>query len=152
VHGVSLFVAVLTWILALAPGGASRPRYIEIARAIADASDADPVFEGEDGAARTAAYLTSIAWHESAFSPDAVGLLGELGLWQIHPNHGIAASILRDPRRAAPIAIEEIRRSVRACDALPERHRLALYASGDCRRGRRESEHRVRLANELASN
>lgn len=145
-----LYLIVMLWLSALAPNGRWVSRYWEISSAIASASEEEPLFAGDLGPLRTAAYLTAVAYYESTFSPTARGPAGELGLFQIHPLHKLNPEVLKDPYRAAPIAREMMRTSMRECSSLAQDERLALYASGDCRAGRTQSAHRVRLARWLA--
>lgn len=47
--------------------------YPSTAEAIATAATDEPLFQGEDGAKKTAAILTSVAWYEGTFKQNAEG-------------------------------------------------------------------------------
>ncbi|HEV8462117.1 MAG TPA: hypothetical protein VGQ38_15565 [Gaiellaceae bacterium] len=90
---------------------------------------------------RTAALLVALAVHESGFRLDVdnATTLGDAGrscgLWQL----GSVDCQTTSRADQARIALARVRRSFRACSANDERFRLAIYASGSCDRGRRES-------------
>jgi len=123
---------VLSLMLKLEPNGPHFNSYGEISEAIALASCNDPLFPNRpDGAERTAAILTALAWHESRFHPNIIGDQGRsFGLWQIQPPTAkIDASLLLLPRNAAFIAIDLIRQSMMHCRARPWGERLSWYAA-----------------------
>ena len=147
-------VWVLAIMNALAPATPWAFQYGEIAEAIADASNQDPLFPGEDGARKTAAVLLALAYHESRFQPNVVGDNGaSFGLFQIQPPTAkVEAHLLTLPRNAAFIAIGLIRTSFRVCAQDEMKNRLAWYAAGGlgCReQGKRKSAIRMGLAMKL---
>lgn len=64
---------VLSLLLKLEPQAAHRATYERTAKAIADASNIDPLFSGDKGAEKTATLITSTARYESGFIPNAEG-------------------------------------------------------------------------------
>jgi len=117
--------------------------YNETANAIAEASNADPLYTDEMGSYRTAALLIAIARHESTFKASAIHpKSGAMGLFQIQPptarlapgREHFKGNLLLQPRSAAPIAIDLIRTSDRICAKFPVDDRLIWYAQGgpDC--------------------
>lgn len=145
---------VLAKMYALDPSTPWLFTYQETAEAIAQASNADPLFSGDDGPKKTAAVLIALAHFESKFHPNAVGDSGKsFGLFQIQPPTAhVDAGLLQVPRNAAPIAIDLIRRSFKVCEAEPLDARLSWYAAGHsgCRKaGLLKSEHRMQLARKL---
>jgi Transglycosylase SLT domain len=138
---------VLSLLLFLQPDVPWRASYEETARAIATAAEqAEPLFPGADGRARTAALLVAVAYHESRFDPNAVGDGGRsFGLFQ-HQRGGASNFA---PAVAAPRALATMRASLNACRARPEDERLAAYASGRCDRGFAASRARLALGRAL---
>lgn len=131
-----------------------RVTYDETAEAIALAANTRPIFEGEDGAVKTAAFLLAIAWKESRFNPTAVGDNGaSLGLFQIQaPTAHVTANMLLVPREAAPIAINLVKTSLAVCGHYGWHERLGWYAAGGngCKEsGRKKSVSRVLLAEKI---
>jgi hypothetical protein len=140
---------VLSLLLFLQPDAPWRASYEETARAIAAAAaEAEPLFPGPDGRARTAALLVAVAYHESRFRPDAVGDGGRsFGLFQ-HQRGGASNFT---PTVAAPRALASLRASRQACRARPEGEQLAAYASGRCDRGLEASRARMALGRALVT-
>jgi hypothetical protein len=124
-----------------------RARYTEIASDLAtvvyDPSEA-PLFPGEDGRAKTAALLASIAAHESTFREEvenghARGDGG--GSWcfmQLHigagktPEGWTGADLTSDRKTCFRAGLHNARESFRMCKGLPTSERLSAYASGQC--------------------
>ena len=131
--GISPYLLVASWIAAVS---STLPRStMAIAAATVDACDD---FE-------CMAELVAIARYESGFAVGARGKRGEIGPWQIDPAHlpaGPKTSLQEQARKAAALVAQ----SKAACDRNPALDALALYTSGDCRYGRRESRSRMRLA------
>jgi hypothetical protein len=128
--------------------------YSETADAIAEASNNDPLFAGEDGPMRTAALLLAIAYKESRFKPTAVGDHGHsYGLFQIQPQTAnLTANVLLVPREAAPVAINLIRTSFRVCGHAGWHDRLSWYCHGGngCHKGGNQaSQNRIMLAEKI---
>ncbi len=146
-----------------------RDRYAAIAdaaRAVAFDPNERPVFGGKHARARTAALLVAIAYHESGFARDV-----DLGpcyrgkaddgkrcdegraacLMQIHISDGQTAEgytrdeLFADRTKCFRSGLHLVRRSFQACRELPEKHRLASYASGTCKGGLRGSEELMAL-------
>lgn len=137
---------MIPWILAamlqLQPAAPWLATYHETARGIIEGAEAEPVFAGD--VRRTIALDIAVAWFESRFQQDAVGDHGAAhGLYQVHAP--LAATV----KQQTIAANRMMRESMRACRALPLEHRLALYASGSCDRGRKQSTWRMRLAERL---
>lgn len=161
---LSIFVAV-------APPGRDKPveaietaeegraRYTEIARAIADTVQAEPLlFAGERAIERTALVMASVAYLESGLRKDVdlglkKGPAGDCGLWQFNlGTHGKTLEgyscddVTKDRHKAAKSALAMMRRSFRACARFGHNAMLRVYASGSCQRGLRESRVRMQLA------
>lgn len=97
---------------------------------------------------QTALVMLAVAFKESSWSAAVDdhrvrGPAGECGLWQVMPVGRVCAHTRDDEAR---IALERMRRSFRACRALPGDERLAVYTSGSCSRGRAASRARLSLA------
>lgn len=145
---------------ALETAGERRERYQQIAEDVAAVS-----METSAGArqqATTAAYLVAVAWLESGFAKDVdVGPCAAARvrrgfcdggraktLWQLQAVEGWP-----ERREAARTAVRMMRRSFRACSALPVTERLTAYAAGICnsRSGKVRSRERVVLAERLVA-
>ncbi len=144
-------------------------RYAQIAAAIADVAfdpDEAPVFAGEAARARTAALLVAISYWESGgwnkvvdfgLGPSGRGDGGTshcLAQVRLSPGartrHGYGASDLtRDRRACFRAALTLARESFARCGRVPLERRLAVYASGRCDAGVRESARRVHTAERL---
>lgn len=138
---------VLGFMLLLQPRAPWRATYENTAAAIAKGAELAPVFDGDDGVARTAALDAAIAWFESRFDPRALGDHGRShGLYQVQ-GHGE----LEDPLDQTILANAMIRSSFDVCRKHPLEERLGWYAAGgnDCERGLRESRNRIGLAMRL---
>jgi hypothetical protein len=125
---------VLATLNKIEPFGPHVPQYAEVAEAITQASNHDPLFpEDKDGSRKTAAILVSLAWFESRFHPNAVGDNGRsFGLFQIQPPTAkVESNILTNPRTASYIAVDLIRRSFQACAKRPYEERLSWYVSSN---------------------
>jgi hypothetical protein len=143
---------IVTWLVAAmfawTPAReADRARYTEIASDLAsvvyDPAE-EPLFSGDDGRARTAALLASIAAHESTFREDvengkARGDGG--GSWcfmQLHigagktPEGWTGADLTSDRKLCFRAGLHNARESFRMCKGHPTTERLSAYASGQC--------------------
>lgn len=136
---------------------ARRARYESIAADFDAALDDEQVFRERTPHARrhSAAYVIAAAFHESGFAkdtdlgpcyrgPDGKGPRCDSGhavsMFQIRAD-GDEATVYQHDRKAATLeAIRRIRRSLGSCRKLPPERRLAVYASGNCRGGFKESE------------
>lgn len=142
-------------------------RYREIAAAIADVAfdpEEEPVLAGGEGRAKTAALLVAVSYWESGgwnkVVDYGVGARGRgdsgtshcLAQVRLSPGmrtrHGFSAEDLtRDRRACFRAALAIMRDSFRSCGrGRPLEWRLAVYASGRCGAGLRESTLRVRTA------
>jgi hypothetical protein len=120
---------ILSLMLVLQPKAPWSDTYAATASAIDQAvQEQGSVFGDDDeGRAKTAALLVSLAWFESTFRPNAVGGRGRLhGLYQT----GGKAADLNDPLKASRLALEHVRESFRLCSARPAVDRLVIYAIG----------------------
>lgn len=101
---------VLYMLRSVNPYSPHAPAFPEIAFAIAEASNHDPLWPSHaDGCERTAALLVAAAWHQSKFHPNIVTPQG-LGLFKIRPpNANIDGKLLLIPYNAAHVAIDLIR-------------------------------------------
>jgi hypothetical protein len=144
------------------PGWAEAPsarveRYIGIADAIA-AATSDPW---------EAALLVAVSYHESAWAPDVdagqcyrgprgTGPRCDAGravtVWQLHASGERARALVADRRLAAREALEQLRRSRRACAPLYGAElALGTYAAGDCSRGAQASREMIAIAQRLVA-
>lgn len=165
-----------SWALALMTTLAAPERapwgdtYAETARGIVAGAEAEPVFDGAAGVARTVALDVAVAMFESTFEPGALGDCYKLKASRLDPDpprkartvegcrsHGLFQTDVRLPASAEEqtrYANRMIRASFRVCRDLPLEERLAWYAAGGedgCRSeaGRRASRNRLRLAERL---
>jgi hypothetical protein len=132
---------ILFVMLMLQPNAPWKDTYAETAKAIAEVSHTNPLFEGEKGEQKTAALFVSLAWYESRFNPKAIGDHGKsFGLYQ-QQGHGE----ISDSRVATEVAYNQIKTSFRVCNGKPIEDRLGWYAAGGptCDYGLRESRHRM---------
>jgi hypothetical protein len=167
-----LAALVLSAMRTLEPSSPYDATFETTAYAVADESTRSPLFAGEEGAARTAALVTSVAWFESRFQPDAAGDCdrttregtcakgarpSSFCLLQINAsNHralGVTADELRtDAATCVRAGLRMMRQSFAACRALPLEERLDWYAGGGptcaapSEDARRKSRHRVAKA------
>jgi len=167
-----------SWVLALmlraehAPERSPyRPTYEETAAAIAKAASALPLFSGPKGAEKTAAFLVSVAWHESNFRQDAEGDHEKLPdgkkgrprsfcAMQIHESNFAAFGVTREAitlgsseqsaiSRCIEVGLRLLHVSFAVCREKPIEGRLDHYATGGsgCRKPLKdEGAHRVRKA------
>ena len=152
---------MVTWILmlmtALQADAPWRDTYLETARAIDRVAHASPIYDGEDGAARSAATLVAIAFMESHFKPDAVAEDGAptYCLGQVDPRGLMATAeqLRADVDLCVNAMAQRARESVRVC-ALRGRaplERLGQYTGGGggCDRGLEAARRRGKLADWL---
>lgn len=129
------------WVLLLMLKGQPAPvpwrsTYEGTAEAIARASDASPLFEGEHGPAKTAAVLVATAIAESALKPDAVGDNGtSFCLLQVNQSNFASLGVTRarvqeDVGTCVSAALRLMHGSFRVCRGRPLLERLGHYASG----------------------
>lgn len=107
-----------------------------------------------------AAWMTAIAFRESAFRSGAVGDRSTSFCWgQINlPGGKLTAEgwsgweLTQDPKRCATVVLRLLRGSLGACRHLPIEERLAAYAGGSCdsEYGRRVSRDRFALAQRIS--
>jgi hypothetical protein len=156
-----VLAAMLAWVPPSQQGPAeagpvAQARYERIAQDIASVAldpNVDPLFDGDDGRARTAILLASIASHESMFSRavDEGVVRGDhgvaWGLWQVHCYRGEACrELIRDRLRGAREALRIARLSMHACRGMSLSDRLSVYTTGRCVHGQHESRVRVQRA------
>ncbi len=164
---------IAAWVLSLLnatePNAPWKDTYPATADEFARVANAEPLFAGDDGAAKTAALFVSVSWFESRHKPDAEGdhtclardaagkctkkgeprsfCLGQIGASNFAALGVTRASIQSSVSVCVGAMHEMLKRSLRVCAAHPLNDRLSWYATGgaDCRPVR-ESTHRVRKA------
>jgi len=126
-----MFIWILSLMVAASAAEAPAPwreQYPEIALAIAQAAEADPL-PGKFGKSHMGAVLVAIAWHESRFRPDPK-LEGDagasLGPWQL--SRGWHAP--RDIQGQAIFAARLVRESWSVCRDRPIDEKLSWYVYG----------------------
>lgn len=139
---MTLLALTLAMMAVLAPGrDVSR-----LGVAIADVSHDSPLFAGDDGEARTAAFLVAIAYRESSLRVDAIGDHGHsVCAFQIYDG---PRSLLSDAEACTRTAVVMLRASMR----IDPSHPLAFYARGPrwtSVEARRLSDDRVALAKRI---
>ncbi len=127
----------------------ARPRYTEIASdliAVVYDPEEKPLFGGDDGRARTALLLASIAAHESTFRSDVEEgrARGDGGTsWcfmQLHIGSGKTVEgwsgedVTSDRKLCFRAGLHIARESFRMCAGFPDIEKLSAYASGQCGR------------------
>ena len=155
------------------PGWSETPaqrtdRYRAIAADLAAVlAEGGRLFTGPAAERQTAALILAVAHHESGFAPDVdIGpcYRGRDGR-SLRCDAGRAACILQvraanddekralfaDRRRCFREGLRILRRSLGACSTLEPAYRLAAYASGSCRGGRKESKEITALAQRIES-
>jgi hypothetical protein len=154
-----LVAAMLSWTPA---HEAERTRYTEIASDLAavvfDPAE-EPLYAGDDGRARTALLLASIAAHESTFRADVEDgrARGDGGsswcFMQLHIGAGktvegwTGKEVTSDRRLCFRAGLHVARESFRMCAGFPATEKLSAYASGQCGRS---VESRAMVSRELA--
>jgi hypothetical protein len=154
-----LVAAMFAW----APGReADRARYTEIASDLAAVvydPEEQPLFSGDDGRAKTALVLASIAAHESTFRRDVEDgrARGDGGTsWcfmQLHIGAGktvegwTGADVTSDRKLCFRAGLHIAKESFRMCNAFPTTEKLSAYASGQCGRS---AESRVMVGRAIA--
>jgi hypothetical protein len=160
-----LITAMTTWVAPetqapLETAETARARYETIAKDIATVvldAEVDPLFDGDDGRARTGLLLASIASHESRFHKqvDNGAIRGDHGAaWGIFQTHVYGRTtegwsgpdIIADRTKAVRLALRMARQSFAACRGLELPDRLSVYTTGKCYRGQYESRVRVQRA------
>lgn len=122
-------------------------RYALLAEAVDRVTRTEPpVFPGPDGAARTAALLVAVTFHESDgwhWSIDTGARRGDGGTsWcvgQIHlpgrtttPEGWVGKDLVEDRDKCLRSALRVVRASMTMCRRHPVEERLAAYVSGSC--------------------
>jgi len=138
--------------------------YETTAAVFADEATRLPLFPGSDGAERTAALFTSVAWYEGRFDPQAKGDCGkkvngkcvkppqsvcmfQVGISNLPALHATQDELLSDVAKCTHAARVMMRLSFDKCKGLPTSDLLGHYASGgDTCGGIRESRHRMNTA------
>jgi len=127
--------------------------YRDTAVAIDRAAHAQPLWDDEDGVARTAALLVATSFFESRFDPHAIDDTGTtFCLGQVDPRGVFATpqALLHDTPLCVGTMLLLMHESFRVCAlrGRPELDRLGQYTGGGgrCDRGLRESRLRAGLA------
>ena len=140
---------ILLLMIGLQPSAPWRDTYATTANAIARAAEAEPLFAGEDGPARTAALLVSVAWFEGRYDPNAHNAKdpggGSFGMFQ--SSRKPIASVDDQVKHA----LAALRVSFRECASRRSQDWVALYASGSCTNvgGQLASRRRMGLAQRI---
>jgi hypothetical protein len=136
--------------LLLEPRSPYAATFERTADAIAARAAAEPLFQGADGAAKTAALLVSLGWFESRFDPSAGGdctkrlpngLCAPGGTphshcaFQLNDSNFVALDVTADMLRTdvdlcVATTLRMLRTSLSVCRRLPLEERLAHYAGG----------------------
>lgn len=143
-----------SWVLAVMvkaqPVAPWRNTYERSAVSIARAADKYPIFKGEDGPQRTAAWLVALGKFEGALRPDAKGdcdkkdakgmcMPGEVPhsfcMFQIHESNHKALGVtkdelLSDMDKCAESAAKLVQQSFKICSSAPLDEKLRWYAAG----------------------
>lgn len=125
-------MAMATWV-PLTPSQVER--YEDIASDIVDVASENPLYDGEEGIAKTALLMASIASYESFYRKDVdtLKVKGDNGaalcLMQVHPRKG---EDLSDRKNCFRVALMRIHESFSACRFLPFEDRLSAYTRGTC--------------------
>lgn len=126
--------------------------YSATAAAFAEIATRSTLFQGEDGAKKTAALFVAWSYNESRFDPKAIGDKGtSFGLFQIKRSTAPTASLeeLTDSFHSTRIARDLMLQSFRICKDFPLEERGGWYAAGGegCKEaGRKKSRVRIGLA------
>lgn len=88
------------------------------------------------------ARIESGNWRVDVADCRVLGRIGERGIYQVIARTAEERAALCRPDTAAPVALDRVRESVRACKHLPPPDRLRAYVSGSCSRGGLESRRR----------
>lgn len=127
-----IYMAMATWV---PPSPGDTDRYETIARDIVDEASRNPLYDTDDGAARTALLMASIAGYESFYRKDVDSgkVKGDNGqahcLMQVHPRPGEDLSTHENCFR---VALERMHESYSACRFLKPEYRLSAYTRGTC--------------------
>ena len=131
----------------------TKARYESIAEDIAVGSVLQPIFEGDEGAIKTALLLASIANFESggyAAAVDQCKRAGDHGLswtiFQLQMAYSPKREICANRKKAVEWAIHWIKVSFQVCHALPLTSRLSAYTAGRCINGEPKSRQRIQPA------
>lgn len=127
--------------------------YAEIARDIvAVVKEEPPLFKGPDGKVKTALVLATTMWYEGGFSPridHQESRHSAVCLMQVNVGRGLtwegwtARQLLGDRRKCLVAGLHIAQKSFELCQHLPEQDRLRAYASGSCKKGKRQSRQRI---------
>ena len=137
---MSLAETILAVSIALSGPTASAERLAPVAAAIANASEAAPLWEGDDGPKRTALLLLSIGWHESHLRPEVLSCKvrgdanSSLGAFQLHTRAAWGGysqeQVCGDEALQARLALRLLRKQ-RDRGVGDERALLRAFAAGD---------------------
>lgn len=140
-----LFFAMSAWV-PMSPDLSDH--YAAIATDIAEVAHEAPLYDGEDGIAKTALLMASIASFESFYRKDVDSLKvkGDNGaalcIMQVHPRPG---EDLSDRKSCLRVALMRMHESFSMCRSLPLEDRLSAYTRGTCAKDK-SSEYRVSRA------
>lgn len=127
---------VLSLMLAAQPKSPWLETYDETSEAIADASNATPLYLGEEGPIQTAALVTAISLFEGNFKPNAVGdNKSSFCTMQISQGNFKALGITQeqiqtDIKVCIRAGLQMLKISFGVCRAFPAELRIAHYAGG----------------------
>lgn len=127
------YAIVLALATHIAPGAEKTQNAKEVIRAVAATVDNR----------KDAAKLLIVAWRESRFNKGAIGDGGlALGAWQ---SHSAPRAVLWNLPLAAKFALDHLRYGETICPQWP----LAVYASGNCKKGHKVSDERMKEVNRI---
>lgn len=141
-----LTARVLGWLLLKLPNSPYASTFVDTATNVATVCVESSPFKRDEDGSRCAAILTSLIVFESSGNPKAIGDHGHAkGLFQIHrdPTFDLFPERWEHTIDQVVDANRIVGRSFKLCQD------MTLYASGKCGIGKRESEHRINLANWL---
>lgn len=129
---------VLSLMVAIWPQAKSRwgETYPSTAEAMAESANMSPLFEGNDGPAKTAAVMIAVSWYESAFNPKAIGdgghsfCLGQINDSNFRHLQLTKTLILSDVRVCVKAMSDVMRESFRVCKGRGFEELLGHYAVG----------------------
>jgi len=113
---------VLRWMRIVAPYSDYHAAYPEIATAISNAANLDPLWAEEGGRYATAALLVSFAYTQSGFHPNLVGRGAmAFGLFQVELPRSADATVFLLPHTACLAVIDMLRQALDSPGTLEER-------------------------------
>ena len=150
---MKLSILVLRTMLSLQPEAPWKDTYELTSEVIAQMSQDEPLFRGDDGPMRTAAVLVSLGWFEGRFRQDAVNAKeGSYCMFQVNQSNFKALGVTREQIQSNFVvctraALEMAKVSGHVCSRRPREEFLGHYASGgDTCGGVRASVNRMRKA------